>query len=288
MSNGAPTVTLSNPTAAKPTFTAPRGDGAGRLHRAVQRDRDQRWPEPRRHRHDGDAGDASPSRRARRRSPRPRSRAPAAARRSSPVTRSPWVPTITNPDGTNPADYTYVWSQSSGVPTTLSSTTVGEPDVHRAAERCERDDAACTSGTGATSPTSANCPEFKVIVTKINTGKASAQSALAANYAASLADPPGRERRRGPERQGRLGHGHARRLGLDAGAGSPDHLRLDADRRSGGDAVEHARRSSRRSPRRTRRRRYTFSLTVDDTQSPIIGHRARTATRRRRAPRRSR
>ncbi len=35
--------------------------------------------------------------------------------------------TITNPDGTNPADYTYVWSQVSGRTTTLSSTTAANP-----------------------------------------------------------------------------------------------------------------------------------------------------------------
>ena len=51
-----------------------------------------------------------------------------------------------------------------------------------------------------------------MIVTKINTGKASAAAALAA-YAQHVADPSGGQRRHRPERKVGIGHGHARRLG---------------------------------------------------------------------------
>ncbi|HWS46374.1 MAG TPA: PKD domain-containing protein [Acidimicrobiia bacterium] len=88
--------------------------------------------------------------------------------------------TITNPDGTNPGDYTYAWSFNSGISTTLSSSTAANPTFVLPPNGT----AACASGAGAT-----NCPTFKVIVTKTNTGKASASAALTA-YGSSLPTTP--------------------------------------------------------------------------------------------------
>src|SRR5262249_39687063 len=76
--------------------------------------------------------------------------------------------TTTTPDATAEADYTYLWSQASGVPTTLSSTTAAHPTYIIPTQT--NGTSACTSGT--TSAT-ANCPRFQVVVTKTNTGKAS-------------------------------------------------------------------------------------------------------------------
>jgi hypothetical protein len=94
---------------------------------------------------------------------------------------------ITNPDGTDPGDYTYLWSQVSGRTTSLSSTTAANP-TYVVPTSGSSATSACTSGTGSTSATSANCPRFQVVVTKTNTAKASTAAALAA-YASTL---PGR------------------------------------------------------------------------------------------------
>ena len=96
---------------------------------------------------------------------------------------------ITNPDGTSTADYTYAWSQVSGRTTTLSSTSVANPTYTLPSSGAAPTTAACTSGTTATSPTSANCPRFQVVVTKTNTNKASAAAPLAA-YASTLPTRP--------------------------------------------------------------------------------------------------
>ena len=95
--------------------------------------------------------------------------------------------TIVNPDGTNPADYTYLWTQTNGRTTTLSSNTAANP-TYTLPTSGSSATAACTSGSGSVSATSANCPRWSVVVTKINTGKASAANTLAA-YGSTL---PGR------------------------------------------------------------------------------------------------
>jgi hypothetical protein len=96
---------------------------------------------------------------------------------------------ITNVDGTNPADYTYLWSQVSGRTTSLSSNTAANPTYILPASGAAPTTTACTSGTGGTADNSANCPRFQVIVTKTNTGKASTAAALAA-HASSLPTRP--------------------------------------------------------------------------------------------------
>ena len=95
---------------------------------------------------------------------------------------------ITNPDGNTPTDYTYAWTQTGGRTTSLSSATAQNP-TYILPPSGANGTSACTSGTGAVSTTSANCPTFSVVVTKINTGKASASAGLAA-YASTLATRP--------------------------------------------------------------------------------------------------
>ncbi len=97
---------------------------------------------------------------------------------------------ITNPDGNAGADYTYVWTQTGGRTTSLSSNTAQTPTYVIPPSGAGTGDAAvCTSGAGAVSPTSANCPTFNVVVTKTNTAKSSAAAVLA-NYASTLPTRP--------------------------------------------------------------------------------------------------
>ena len=96
---------------------------------------------------------------------------------------------ITNPDGNNAADYTYVWVQTGGRTTALSDATAAHP-TYTLPLNGSTGNSACTSGTGAVSATSANCPTYKVTVTKTNTNKTSAQSATLAAYASTLANRP--------------------------------------------------------------------------------------------------
>src|SRR5262249_38101764 len=99
--------------------------------------------------------------------------------------------TITNPDGANPADYSYAWVQSGGRTTALSSPNAMNPTyIIPPNGTGAGNSSACTSGTGAVSATSANCPTFKVTVTKTNTLKASAQSAGLAAYISQLPTRP--------------------------------------------------------------------------------------------------
>ncbi len=90
------------------------------------------------------------------------------------------TPTITNPDGTNPADYTYAWTQAAGITTPLSNSTVANPTF----KIPPNGTSVCASGTGAT-----NCPTYKVVVTKTNTAKSSASVTLA-SYASTLPTTP--------------------------------------------------------------------------------------------------
>jgi protocatechuate 3,4-dioxygenase beta subunit len=94
---------------------------------------------------------------------------------------------ITNPDGVDPGQYSYTWAQASGRTTSLSSTTVANPTFVVPTSGSSAT-AACTSGSGTTSPTSANCPRFNVTVTNTTTGASSVVSVLA-TYGSSL---PGR------------------------------------------------------------------------------------------------
>ncbi len=97
--------------------------------------------------------------------------------------------TITNPDGNSPADYTFVWTQTGGRTTSLSSSTASNPTYILPPSGAGSQNTACTSGTGAVTATSANCPTFSVVVTKTNTGKSSANTGLAA-YSSTLATRP--------------------------------------------------------------------------------------------------
>jgi K319L-like, PKD domain len=187
VANGAPTVTLSDPSAAKPTFVVPPVDspGGSTFQFSVLVD-------------DGFGGTDSASTSVSSVASTPSVGAPTKTRLSGSGTTfyvgdvvQLNAGAITNPDGTNPADYSYVWAQSSGRTTTLSSTTAQNPTfVVPPSGAGAGNTSVCTSGSGATSPTSANCPEWKVTVTKINTGKSSALSATLANYAATLPTRP--------------------------------------------------------------------------------------------------
>ncbi len=176
---------------------------------------------------------------------------------------------ITNPDGNTDAEYTYVWSQVTGRTTTLSSTTAAHPTYTLPSSGANPTTAACTSGTGATSPTSANCPRFQVIVTKINTGKVSAAAALAAHGSSLPARPVANA---GPDQTNDIGLPTAQ---LD-GTGSTQtqgHTLSYLWSQTAGPAVTL---SSNTSAQPTfdapsTPTSYTFSLVVTDTQSPISG-----------------
>ena len=175
--------------------------------------------------------------------------------------------TITNPDGTNPADYTYVWSQVSGRTTSLSSTTAANPTYTVPSSGANPTTAACTSGTGTTRPTSANCPRFQVIVTKINTGEVVGGGA--AGGVRQLRCRPVRSPTPVPAQNVKVGSGT---VTLD-GSGSTQaqghaELRVVPDRGSGGDAVgTNGAQPTFTAPNTAAN--YTFSLVVTDTQSPI-------------------
>jgi hypothetical protein len=178
--------------------------------------------------------------------------------------------TITNPDGTAEADYTYAWSQTTGRTTTLSSTTAAHPTFTVPASGVAPGNAAaCTSGTGTTGPTSANCPRFSVIVTKVNTTKASAAAALAA-YASSLPTRP--VANAGPAQGIKTG---VATVTLD-GSGSTQaqgHVISYAWTQTAGPAVSLSS-STAQKPTFTGSNTptsYTFSLVVTDAQSPIAG-----------------
>jgi hypothetical protein len=93
---------------------------------------------------------------------------------------------ITNPDGNSPEEYTYLWTQITGKTTALDDPTSPNPKYSLPANGTNS--GACTSGTGAISPTSNNCPRFSVVVTKINTEAAS----NAANLGTYGSTAPGR------------------------------------------------------------------------------------------------
>jgi hypothetical protein len=101
---------------------------------------------------------------------------------------------ITNPDGNTDAEYTYSWTQASGISTPLSSNTAAHPTYTLPTNGSS----ACASGTGST-----NCPRYSVVVTKINTSKVSASASLA-NYGSSLASRPVADA--GPAQNVNLGH----------------------------------------------------------------------------------
>ena len=178
VNNGAPTITLSNPAAQKPTFSAPPATSPTGYTAQFNLTVTNGGVNP------GD--DATTS--------TPVSITIAASTPTVVVSKAregggatffvgdkvTLTAGITNPDGTNPADYTYVWSQVSGITTALSSTTAANPTYIIPANGS----AVCASGTGAT-----NCPRFQVVVTKINTGKSSAAAALA-NYGSTLPTRP--------------------------------------------------------------------------------------------------
>ncbi len=171
---------------------------------------------------------------------------------------------ITNVDGNNPADYTYVWSQSSGVPTSLSSTGAANPTYIIPTQT--NGTSACTSGnTSAT----ANCPEYKVTVTKTNTGKSSALSASLANYTSSLPARP----------VANAGTAQAVKVGATpvtlggSGSQTQGHPISYTWSQTGGTVVAlsdiHAAQPTFTAP--SSPTSLTFSLTVVDTQNPIVG-----------------
>lgn len=100
-------------------------------------------------------------------------------------------PTVTNPDG---GPLTYVWTQATGRTTTLPDNTLASPSFKIPSSGANPTTAACTSGTGSTSPTSANCPRFWVRVTNAGTGLQSSGSPGTANtiaaYGSSLPTRP--------------------------------------------------------------------------------------------------
>ncbi len=135
VSNGAPTVALSDIHAVKPTFTAPAvtSPGGYTAQFTVTADDGVRWCqhlEPR---------CRSVSWRPRRPSPSP-SRCPGGT--FYPGTTVTLAAAITNPDGNNGADYTYAWSQNTGITTTLSNPTAANPTFVIPTNA----GAACTSG----------------------------------------------------------------------------------------------------------------------------------------------
>ena len=194
--------------------------------------------------------------------------------------------TITNPDGTTPADYSYVLDadrRSHDGPVVDHGC---EPDVHPAVERRGPDDDGVHERHRCVSPTSANCPTFKVIGHQDQHRRSRRpQSALAA-YASSLADPSGRQRRHRADAagRGRRSRSTARRRRRRR---ATRQLRVDADRWPRGDAVEpDAQKPTFTAPAgRSSRATLTFSLVVTDTQSPITGTGTNGNTSTRRRPR---
>ncbi len=130
----------------------------------------------------------------------------------------------------------YAWSQTGGPAVTLSSTTAAEADVHRPADRRDRDHATRSrlTVTDTQSPIT-------------GTGTNGNTSTAATTTVTSVARPRGRERRTEPDRQGRGQPDHARRLGVDRPELRAADLHVDAgeQRRTDGHAVETR---TRRSP----------------------------------------
>ncbi len=270
VANGAPTVTLSDPNAAKPTFVVPPVTGPAGYVFQFNVTATNGGPNPQ----DTDTtatpvsitvGASTPT-----------IGAPTKTRLSGSgstfyvgdvVQLNPG--TITNPDGNNPADYTYVWAQSSGRTTTLSSTTAQNPTfVVPPSGSGAGNTAVCTSGSGATSPTSANCPEWKVTVTKINTGKSSALSATLANYAATL---PTRPVANAGGNQN-VNTGSVVTLDGSASTQAQGHVISYAWTQTGGTPVTLSDPTAQK-PTFTPAAddTYTFSLVVTDTTSGIVG-----------------
>jgi hypothetical protein len=169
---------------------------------------------------------------------------------------------ITNPDGTAEGDYSYLWVQSTGVTAALSSTTAAHPTYIIPTQT--NGTTACVSGTGAT-----GCPEYKVTVTKTNTGKASAQSATLANYASTLATRPV------ANAGSAQGVKVAAPVTLDGSASTQaqGHPISYAWSQTGGPAVSLSSTTAQQ-PTFTAQSSptsYTFSLTVTDTQNGVAG-----------------
>ncbi|HEY1739846.1 MAG TPA: hypothetical protein VGI86_14110, partial [Acidimicrobiia bacterium] len=175
---------------------------------------------------------------------------------------------ITNPDGTNPPDYTYAWTQTGGRTTSLSSNTAANPTFILPPSGANGT-SACTSGTGAVSPTSANCPTFSVVVTKTNTAKSSTNTGLAA-YSSTLATRPvasaGTAQTRGP----------GRTVTLDGSASTQanGHPITYAWTQTGGTTVALSSNTAQKptftSPASSGT--LTFSLIVTDTQNAVTGN----------------
>ncbi|HEY3831251.1 MAG TPA: hypothetical protein VGO03_03080 [Acidimicrobiia bacterium] len=175
---------------------------------------------------------------------------------------------ITNPDGNSPGDYTYAWTQTGGRTTSLSSNTAANP-TFILPPNGTNNTGACTSGTGAVSPTSANCPTYSVVVTKTSTAKSSATAALAA-YASTLATRPvanaGTAQTRGPNRT----------VTLDGSASTQanGHPITYAWTQTGGTTVALSSTSAQKPTFTTPAGAgtLTFSLIVTDTQNAVTGN----------------
>ena len=177
--------------------------------------------------------------------------------------------TITNPDGTVEGDYTYVWTQASGRTTALSSSTAAHPTFIVPPSGAGAGNAAvCTSGSGATGPTSANCPRFTVVVTKTNTAKASAAVSGPSNYGSSLPTRP--VATAGGAQNVKVGTG----VTLNgSGTQAQSHALSYAWTQTAGPAVTLSA-NNVAAPTFTAPNTptsYTFSLIVTDTQSGIAG-----------------
>ena len=278
VANGAPTVTLSNPNAQKPTFTAPPAVAAAGYVAAFNLSVTNGGANPA---HDSDT------------TVTPVTITVAASTPTVVVTRNPsgtvftgdlvtLGATITNPDG-NPADYTYLWSQTTGRTTTLSS---------RRPRRTRPSSCRRAAPVGATprcaravrvrrARRSANCPRFSVVVTKINTAKASTNTALA-GVRQHVADPSGRQRRTRADARHRCdAERDAGRERFDTSAEPPHRVHVVADRRPDHrDALRHARGPCRRSRCRPTRActRSSSSSTTLRAGSPVPGTNGNTST----------
>jgi hypothetical protein len=267
VSNGAPTVTLSNPNIVNPTFTAPPASAPGGYTAAFNVTATNGGPNP---------GDTDTT-------VTPVTITVAASTPTVVQTQSraggggtfftgdlmTLNAAITNPDGATPGDYTYAWSQVSGRTTTLSSTTAANPTFTLPSSGANPTGAACTSGSGSVSATSANCPRFQVVVTKTNTGKVSTAATLA-NYGSSLPTRP--VANAGAAQNVKVGSGTIT-LDGSTSAQAQGHAIGYTWSQTAGPAVSlsdpTAQKPTFAAPNTPAA--YTFSLTVKDAQSPITG-----------------
>ena len=178
--------------------------------------------------------------------------------------------TVSNPDG---GALAYAWSQATGRTTTLSSTTATNPTYSLPSSGAAPTTAACTSGTGATSTTSANCPRFQLVVTATDTGAGSSPAVALAAHSSSL---PTRPVANAGAAQLAPAAGGVVTLDGSASTQAQGHVISYAWTQTGGPAVTLSSATAQK-PTFTVPANggtavsYAFSLTVTDTQSPITG-----------------